>query len=49
VPSTPQPEPPVGVVHVPGFVAETALAFGDWQTPPQQSAPAKQMSPFWMQ
>jgi hypothetical protein len=36
-------------VHVPGFVAETGLAFGDWQTPPQQSAPLKQMSPFWMQ
>jgi hypothetical protein len=49
VPSTPvQLVPPAlgGRPHVPGFVGETGLALGELQTPPQQLAPSKQMSPF---
>jgi hypothetical protein len=52
VPSTPlQFTPPTegGTPQVPGFVGETADAFGELQTPPQQSVAWKQMSPVCVQ
>jgi hypothetical protein len=51
VPSTPvQFTPPTaGMEHKPGFDAVTGWPLGALHTPPQQLAPSKQMSPFWMQ